>query len=79
MQPVSKDVKKILDKYGNKLEGQAGKNMMDEPSDQEVFTKEYETFRQESLLLSNTLYERLCNFATSIINVDPPQEERGKL
>lgn len=79
MRPVSKDVKKILDKYGNKLDSQAGKSMMDEPSEQEVFTKEYETFRQESLLLSNSLYERLCNFAISIINVDPPQEERGKL
>lgn len=79
MQPVSKDVKKILEKYGGKLEGQAGKSMMDEPSEREVFTKEYETFRQESLLLSNSLYERLCNFAVSIIQVDPPKEERAKL
>lgn len=73
MQPVSKDVKKILDKYGQKIEGQSGPNMMDEPK--AVFTKDYDTFRSESLRLSNTLYERLCNFSSSILDISPPKEE----
>ena len=79
MQPISKDVKKILDKYGSKIEGKYGKSIMDEPSDLEVFTKDYDTFRKESLRLSNSLYERLCNFASTIISIQPKKEDEEKL
>lgn len=75
MRPVPRDVKKILDKYGKKIEGDP--SIMDSPSEREVFTTEYETFRSESLQLSNTLYERLCNFSASILDISPPKEELG--
>lgn len=79
MQPVSGDVKKIIEKYGGKIEGQYPKNIMDEPSEREVFTKEYETFRTESLRLTISMYERLCNFAVSIISIQPKKEDEEKL
>jgi hypothetical protein len=70
--------KRVMDKYGAKLGGQY-QSTMDQPSSG-TFTKDYDTFRKEALFLGNTLYERGCNFAHSIVNFAPTnKEQREKL
>ncbi|KHO52156.1 MAG: hypothetical protein QT08_C0014G0049, partial [archaeon GW2011_AR17] len=60
---------KVMDKYGAKL-GSKFESSMDQPS-AGVFTKDYNTFRKEALHLENSLYERACKFAHSIIDLAP--------
>ncbi len=67
---------KILDKYSNKLSDTA-KSVLDQPS-KEVFTKDYETFKQEAVSLQNTYYERACKFAGSLINIEESDKEKKK-
>jgi len=65
-----------MDKYGAKL-GSDTDSLMDQPSSGK-FTQDYETFRKEALHLENSLYERACNFAHSIIDFAPAKEEVKK-
>ncbi len=66
---------KVMDKYGAKLEG--FESVMDQPS-KGVFTKDYDTFRKEALHLENSMYERACAFAHSIIDFAPTNKEYKK-
>ena len=68
--------RKVMDKYGAKL-GSDTDSLMDQPSSGK-FTQDYETFRKEALHLENSLYERACNFAHSIIDFAPAKEEVKK-
>ncbi len=79
MQPIDTSTKKILEKYGAKIDSKSGTNIMDIPAEKQVFSKDYSTFREESLRLSNTLYERACNYAENLIKVAPKPEEAAKL
>ena len=67
---------KILNKYSNKLASNA-QSTLDQPSN-DVFTKDYETFRNEAVSLQNTFYERACKFAGSLINVEESDKEKKK-
>ncbi|MDP3728764.1 MAG: hypothetical protein Q8R18_04900 [bacterium] len=67
---------KVMDKYGAKL-GSKFESSMDQPS-AGVFTKDYNTFRAEALHLQNSLYERACKFAHSIIDLAPTNKEYQK-
>ncbi|MEA3379226.1 MAG: hypothetical protein U9Q69_06375 [Nanoarchaeota archaeon] len=78
MRPIDSETKKILNKYGAKLDIKGGTNLMDAPSQQNIFTREYNIFRQEALQLSNTFYERACNFATKL-NIAPKKEDAQKI
>jgi Flp pilus assembly protein TadB len=64
----------ILDRYGSKL-GDQFQSTMDQPSNG-TFTKDYESFRNEALRVENSLYERACNFAGSIIELAPSNKEQ---
>jgi len=75
MVQIDPGLQKVMDKYGAKL-GHV-ENVMDQPS-KGVFTKDYETFRQEALHLQNSVYERACAFAHSIIDFAPTDEEYKK-
>jgi len=69
---------RVMDKYGAKL-GSQYQSAMDQPS-RNTFTMDYDTFRKEALRLENSLYERACNFAHSIIDLAPSkQEQKDKL
>ena len=67
---------KIMDKYGSKL-GNQFQSTMDRPSSG-AFTKDYDTFRKEALRLENSLYERSCNFASSLLNFSSSDKEYNK-
>ncbi len=67
---------RVMDKYGAKLGGQF-QNAMDQPS-RDVFSKDYATFRAEALHEENTLYERACAFAHSIIDLAPTNKDLKK-
>ncbi len=56
----------IMNKYGAKF-GDNFQSNLDQPSSG-AFTKDYDTFKKESLRLENSLYERACAFASSSIN-----------
>lgn len=73
IQPGFQDV---LKKYGTKL-GQKFQSLMDQPS-AGVFTKDYDVFRKEALRVENTVYERACAFAYSILKLDPKNKEYRK-
>jgi Flp pilus assembly protein TadB len=75
MQPIDSSTKKILDKYGSKIESKSGMNMLDQPTEKQVFSREYNVFRDESLRLSNSFYERACNFAENTIKIAPKPGE----
>ena len=75
MVAIDPATRKILDKYGAKL-GDQYQSAMDQPSKQ-VFTKDYATFKNEATALQNTLYERACMFASSLINLEP--SDKGKV
>ncbi|MFH1972833.1 MAG: hypothetical protein ABIJ18_05130 [archaeon] len=64
----------ILNKYSNKFTNRY-QSVMDTPSNN-VFTKDYTTFREEAIFFKNSFYERACNFAHSIINLEPKGEEK---
>ena len=64
---------KIMDKYGSKL-GNQFQSTMDRPSSG-AFTKDYDTFRKEALRLENSLYERACRFAASLLNFTSSNKE----
>lgn len=65
------NMERLMKKYN------VSSSILDEPSGG-VFTKDYETFRQEALHLENTLYERACLFAHSIIDLAPKNKEFEK-
>ena len=67
---------KIMDRYGAKL-GNQFQSTMDRPSSG-AFTKDYDTFRKEALRLENSLYERSCNFASSLLNFSSSDKEYNK-
>jgi len=74
MVKIDPATQKILDKYGEKLSNNY-KSALDQPSKQ-VFTKDYNTFRSEAISLQNTFYERACNFANSIANIEESDKEK---
>ena len=76
MVKIDSRTQRILSKYGSKLEGQYG-SVMDTPS-QGVFTKDYSTFRDEAVLFKNSIYEKFCNFAGSILSLEPSNKEQKK-
>ncbi len=76
MVKVDPRFQKVMDKYGAKL-GSQFESSMDQPS-AGVFTKDYHTFRNEALRLENTLYERACRFAHSIIDFAPTNKDYQK-
>jgi len=65
------NMERLMKKYN------VSNSILDEPS-RGVFTKDYETFRQEALHLENTLYERACLFSHSIIDLAPKNKEFEK-
>ncbi|MBL7051928.1 MAG: hypothetical protein ISS01_02460 [Nanoarchaeota archaeon] len=67
---------KVMDKYGAKL-GTNTDSLMDQPSS-DKFTQDYDTFRKEALHLQNSLYERACNFAHSLIDLSPANQDQKK-
>ena len=73
---IDSKTKSILEKYDKKLSGKAGL-ILDKPSNQ-AFTKDYNTFRSEAMALRNSLYERACKFANSIINIEPSDKEKKR-
>ncbi len=73
MVKVDPRFQKVMDKYGAKF-GAQFESSMDQPS-AGVFTKDYHTFRNEALRLENTLYERACKFAHSIIDFAPTNKD----
>ncbi len=76
MVEIDPRLQKVMDKYGAKL-GNQFQNSMDQPS-AGVFTKDYNTFRSEALHLENSLYERACKFAHSILDLAPTNKEYQK-
>ena len=62
------DVKDILDKYGKKLDEQAGGYDESFVSNQ-AFSREYMIFRNEALSTVISIYEKAAAFAGNIINV----------
>ncbi|MFH1638190.1 MAG: hypothetical protein ABIB71_07220 [Candidatus Woesearchaeota archaeon] len=81
MPGVDPELRKIMDKYGTKIEGKSGSNMMDAPSPQGVFSRDYKTFRDEALFMSNSFYERACAFADGFFKgtFKPKDEEAAKV
>ncbi|RME54184.1 hypothetical protein D6777_04630 [Candidatus Woesearchaeota archaeon] len=79
MYPIDPNIKKIMDKYGEKIDQSVSTNIMDKPSQQQVFSKEYMVFRDEALNLSNTFYERACNFAENMLHIQPKTEEAAPI
>ncbi|MFH0798516.1 MAG: hypothetical protein V1906_03835 [Candidatus Woesearchaeota archaeon] len=79
MHPIDNSTQKILEKYGAKIDSKSGTNIMDIPTEKQVFSKDYSTFREETLRLSNTFYERACNYAENLIKVAPKPDEAAKL
>ncbi len=81
MSKIDPELQKIMDKYGGKIDDRVGTNIMEEPSSQQVFSKDYRTFKDEALYLSNTFYERACRFADGIIkgSFAPKPEEAAKI
>ncbi len=75
MVEIDSGTRKILDKYGSKL-GDQFQSAMDQPS-KGVFTKDYGTFKKEATGLQNTLYEKACMFAASIVNLEPSDKEKA--
>lgn len=73
---VDNKTKKILDRYSEKFANQY-QSMLDTPS-RNVFTKDYQTFKSEAVFFQNTLYERACKFAYSIVKLEPKKEEIKK-
>ncbi len=78
MQPVDTKTKKILEKYGKKIESQVSDSIMNKPSTS-LFTRQYEIFRREALTYTETFYERACAFSEKLIKIDPKREQRVKL
>ena len=79
MQPIDTSTREIMEKYGAKIERKVGANVMDMPSEKQVFSREYNIFREEALRLSNTFYERACSFAENTIKIAPKPDEAAKL
>ncbi len=79
MRPIDTSTKKILEKYGAKIDSKSGTNIMDMPAEKDVFSKDYSVFREEALRLSNTFYERACNYAENLVKVEPKPEDAAKL
>lgn len=68
---MSNDVKDILRKYENILNGQIeGEEFSDSN-----FSRDYEIFREEALTMNMGAYEKLCNSAENILTVKAKDEE----
>ncbi len=76
MVKVDPRFEKVMNKYGAKL-GAKFESSMDKPS-AGVFTKDYSTFRKEALQVENSLYERACKFAHSILDFSPTNQTYKK-
>ena len=72
------ELKDIVHRYQKKLSERVELDMMESfPGDS--FSREYSTFRRESLEEHVGRYERFCNFSEKILKVSPKPEERKKL
>ena len=64
------ETKKILDEYSKRLDKNSNISFKDVQTD-EVFSREYEIFRNEMLGKKTTIYENLCNFSERIVKIKP--------
>lgn len=74
---VDEDTKKILEKFENKLKEKI--DVEDALPSNEAISKEYVTFREESMGAPESAYEKLCNFSERIIKVRPKEKDRFEL
>jgi hypothetical protein len=70
---IDERTREILDKYGNKLDGNFENPKLN------TFSREYEIFREEALGKRTTIYENLCNFSERIIKVKPKEKDEIEL
>ncbi|MEK6834639.1 MAG: hypothetical protein AABX61_00050 [Nanoarchaeota archaeon] len=70
---MDEDIKKILDKYQNKIKENIDTVEDYEPN--ENFSNEYKIFREEALSISLSNYERLCNSLGNSIQIKPKDED----
>ncbi|MBI4154082.1 hypothetical protein HY501_01995 [Candidatus Woesearchaeota archaeon] len=75
MQPIDDSLKKIMDKYGLKIDRRLGQAPVGQKPANQAFTREYGIFRDEALSFTESLYERACNFSSTLIKIKPKEEE----
>ncbi|RLG10538.1 hypothetical protein DRN69_08890, partial [Candidatus Pacearchaeota archaeon] len=63
---VDEGEKKILEKYGEKLAKRIGEET-EEKKPSGIFTREYEIFRKETLLITTSFYEKACKWAENLL------------
>lgn len=76
---VNDRMKQVMGAYGAKMGEKFKPGMMDLPGPNNVFSRDYITFRDETLRESTSFYERACAFAEGIAKVDPKPEDAAKL
>ncbi len=69
------ELREVARKYGARF-GEMG---YEDLSYFKVFSKEYDIFRKESLAGSNSLYEKLCNFAGRTFNIKANKKDEPKI
>lgn len=77
MNKNNSDVNKIMKKYGQKLDMAQGETPL--PPEEDIFSRDYQTFRAEATSKTMNLYERACAFAANIVQVEPKKEEAEKI
>ena len=73
------EVRKILQKYEQKLGENVETNDYSEFESSANFSREYEIFRREALNNKITFYEFLCNIAEGIIKINPGEKKKIKI
>ena len=74
---MDEDIKKILDKYQNKIKENI--EIIDEYNPDEGFTREYKIFREEALSATLSNYEKICNSIGDKISVKLKDDDYKKL
>ena len=72
------DIQSILKKYEERLSSQI-ETTEGEIKSSDVFSKEYIIFRNEAMPSNISRYEKLCEFASGIINIKPSQADIEEL
>jgi len=76
---IDSEMRKIMDKYASKADSKFDDNVMNQSSMDEVFSRDYNVFKDEALAFSDTFYERACNFSERLLKVSPKPDEAYKL
>ncbi|MBI5392858.1 hypothetical protein HZA96_03220 [Candidatus Woesearchaeota archaeon] len=79
MTDKDEEMKRLMEKYNQKMNQQFGESSFEEYNQKPITSIEYEKFKKERMPKILTLYEKTCNFCGNILKLKPGKEDEADI